>query len=116
MLNIGSFNFFLLYIVYDYIYNHNFMDQLSNMYSNILLTIVPKTVTWSPEIGLIMTACNLAVIVIGRYAIQVRSLGASIPILGLEGLGIPELLATASLGHAVGAGTIIGLASIGVLH
>ena len=97
-------------------YNHNFMDQLSNMYSNILLTIVPKTVTWSPEIGLIMTACNLATIIIGRYAIQVRSLGASIPILGLEGLGIPELLATTSLGHAVGAGTIIGLASIGVLN
>ena len=86
------------------------------MYTNILLTIAPSTVTWSPQIALIMIICNFIAIGIGRYAIQVRGLGPGIPILGLEGFGIPELLATTSLGHAIGAGTIIGLSTIGVLN
>lgn len=86
------------------------------MYTNILLTIAPGTVTWSPQVALIMIICNLIAIGIGRYAIQVRGLGPGIPILGLEGFGIPELLATTSLGHAIGAGTIIGLSTVGILN
>ena len=86
------------------------------MYTNILLTITPNTITWSPQIALIMIICNCIAIGIGRYAIQVRGLGPGIPILGLEGFGLPELLATTSLGHAIGAGTIIGLSSIGIIH
>lgn len=70
---------------------------------------------WSVKIAAIMIFCNIISISIGRYAIKVRSLGPSIPLLGLEGLGIPELLATTSLGHVIGAGTIIGLRSINYL-
>lgn len=86
------------------------------MNTSILLTIVPKTVTWSTQTAIIMIICNLICIGIGRYAIKVRGLGPGIPIMGLEGFGIPELLATTSLGHVMGAGTIIGLSSIGVLN
>nr|YP_009394715.1 photosystem I reaction center subunit X [Polysiphonia elongata]ARW63277.1 photosystem I reaction center subunit X [Polysiphonia elongata] len=67
---------------------------------------------WSIKIAIIMIFCNLLTIGIGRYAIKVRGLGASISLLGMEGLGLPELLATTSLGHIIGAGTILGLRSI----
>nr|YP_009395341.1 photosystem I reaction center subunit X [Polysiphonia infestans]ARW64321.1 photosystem I reaction center subunit X [Polysiphonia infestans] len=67
---------------------------------------------WSVKIALIMIICNLLSIGIGRYAINVRDLRPSIPLIGLKGLGLPELLATTSLGHMIGAGTILGLRSI----
>lgn len=85
------------------------------MDTNILLTMVPHTITWSPKVAIIMIICNLASIGIGRYAIKVRGLGPSIPILGLQGFGLPELLATTSLGHVIGAGTIIGMSSAGII-
>nr|ARW68258.1 photosystem I reaction center subunit X [Chondria sp. (in: red algae)] len=70
---------------------------------------------WSLKISIIMVICNLIAIGIGRYAIKVRSTGPSIHILGAEGFGLPELIATTSLGHLIGAGTIIGLRSIGLI-
>lgn len=82
----------------------------------MLLIIATNISTWSVTNSIIMIICNLLCIGIGRYAIQVRGLGPSIPILGLEGLGLPELIATTSLGHIIGAGTIIGLCTIGILH
>nr|WCH56282.1 photosystem I reaction center subunit X [Hypnea sp.] len=85
------------------------------MNTNILLTIIPHTTTWSLQHAIIMIACNLLCIGIGRYAIQVRGLGPGIPILGLQGFGLPELLATTSLGHVIGGGAIIGLSSIGMI-
>nr|WCH56083.1 photosystem I reaction center subunit X [Calliblepharis sp.] len=85
------------------------------MNTNILLTIIPNTSMWSLQHGIIMITCNLICIGIGRYAIKVRGLGPGITILGLEGFGLPELLATTSLGHILGSGTIIGLSSISIL-
>nr|QCI06441.1 photosystem I reaction center subunit X [Dictyurus purpurascens] len=86
-----------------------------NIYTNLFLGVTLSSNIWSIKIGIIMVICNLITISIGRYAIKVRSLGPSIPILGLEGLGIVELLATTSLGHIIGAGTIIGLRSIQII-
>ena len=65
-----------------------------------------------------MIACNLFVIAIGRYAIKNPGRGPSLPVSlpGLfENFGLPELLATASLGHVLGAGVILGLGSAGIL-
>jgi len=76
---------------------------------------ISQTSQWSLQIAIIMIICNLLCIAIGRYAIQIRGLGPSISILGSEGLGLPELLATTSLGHVIGAGTIIGLRSKGFI-
>ena len=86
------------------------------MYTNIFLTFTPSTATWSPQISIVMIICNAIAIGIGRYAIKVRGLGPGINILGLEGFGLPELLATTSLGHVIGVGTIIGLSSIGIIN
>nr|QCI08212.1 photosystem I reaction center subunit X [Pterothamnion crispum] len=85
------------------------------MNTNIFLEISAQTSGWSPKIALIMIICNLICIGIGRYAIKVRGLGPSIPLFGSEGLGLPELLATTSLGHILGAGTILGLNSTGII-
>ena len=86
------------------------------MYIYILLSSLPDTPNWSLQTALIMITCNLIAIAIGRYAIQVRGLGPSIPIAGIAGFGLAELLATTSLGHVLGAGTILGLNSIGFIN
>nr|YP_009397189.1 photosystem I reaction center subunit X [Thuretia quercifolia]ARW66375.1 photosystem I reaction center subunit X [Thuretia quercifolia] len=86
-----------------------------NIYTNLFLVATSNSTLWSVKIGIIMIICNLISIGLGRYAITTRSLGPSIPILGLEGLGLAELLATTSLGHIIGAGTIIGLRSIQII-
>lgn len=73
----------------------------------------PATVEWGPTVGLVMVICNLLAFGIGKQVIQVPDAG---PAPGMFlGLGLPALLAVTSLGHAIGAGAILGLASIGVL-
>lgn len=84
----------------------------------ILAQATPSTAAWSPQVGLIMVTCNLFAIAIGRYAIQKSGVGPTLPVSlpGLfDGFGVPELLATASLGHILGAGMILGLGSAGLL-
>ncbi|NJK35817.1 MAG: photosystem I reaction center subunit PsaK [Oscillatoriales cyanobacterium SM2_2_1] len=82
------------------------------------ITLVPATPTWSPNVAIVMIACNLFALVIGRYAIQVKGVGPSFPVAlpGLfAGFGLPELLATASFGHVLGAGMILGMGQAGLL-
>nr|QUE28397.1 PsaK [Porphyrostromium boryanum] len=81
--------------------------------SNLLMSAATYTSSWSIQTGVIMAVCNIVAVSIGRYAIQVRGLGPSIPVSFLDGFGLAELLATTSLGHVIGAGVIIGLRSIG---
>lgn len=76
----------------------------------------PSTIHWSTEASIIMVSSNLLAIIIGRYAIQVRGLGPSIPISGIIGFGLTELLATTSLGHILGAGIILGLRNINLIN
>ncbi|MCG5057672.1 photosystem I reaction center subunit PsaK [Limnoraphis robusta] len=91
------------------------------IYSSLLLAVqstVPSTAAWSPKVALVMIACNLFAIIIGFYAIQNRGKGPALPVQlpGLfAGFGVPELLATASFGHLLGAGMILGLSNAGVL-
>jgi photosystem I subunit 10 len=76
------------------------------------------TTAWSIDVALIMITCNLFAIAIGYYAIQQRGVGPSLPVALpaiFTGFGIPELLATASFGHVLGAGMILGLSNAGLL-
>ena len=78
----------------------------------------PDTITWSPSVAMVMIGCNIFAIAIGRFAIQNYGGGPELPIPKpaiLEGFGVPELLATASFGHVLGAGVILGLANAGVI-
>jgi len=86
------------------------------LYSPLLA--VARTVEWSPSVAIIIVAANLFAIAIGRYAIQRRGVGPSLPVQApalFEGFGIPELLATTSFGHILGAGIVLGLSNAGIL-
>ncbi|WP_008311257.1 photosystem I reaction center subunit PsaK [Leptolyngbya sp. PCC 6406] len=86
--------------------------------SLLLADVTPTTPQWSFQIALIMITANLFVIAIGRYAIKNPGAGPALPFTlpGLfEGFGLPELLATTSLGHILGAGMVLGLGSAGIL-
>nr|UEQ11944.1 photosystem I subunit X [Kumanoa mahlacensis] len=85
-----------------------------NIY-NLLASTIAST-TWSAQVAAIMIICNLIAIFIGYNTIQVKNQGTSIPIGNLENLGLVELLSATSLGHIIGAGSILGLRSIGILH
>lgn len=91
------------------------------MVTNLLLaaqSTTPSTVEWNPSIALIMIMCNLFAIAIGRYAIQQSGQGPDLPVPKPEvwdKFGLPELLATASFGHILGAGMILGLSNAGIL-
>lgn len=82
------------------------------------LLVVAKTSPWSINTAIVMIAANLFSVAIGYYAIQQKGQGPSLPV-GLPamftGFGVPELLATASLGHVLGAGMILGLSNAGVI-
>lgn len=87
----------------------------------ILPLVAQASVTtpeWSLKVALIMITCNVFAIVIGRSAIQKAGVGPKLPVSLpslFEGFGIPELLATTSFGHILGAGMILGLANAGLL-
>jgi len=78
----------------------------------------PSTIDWNNSVALIMIFSNLFCIAIGRYAIQNSGQGPSLPVPKPEvwdKFGVPELLATTSLGHILGAGIILGLGNAGIL-
>lgn len=84
----------------------------------LLAQTVPATPQWSPQVGIVMIACNLFVLAIGKYAIQKPGAGPEIPVqlpMLFEGFGLPELLAIGSFGHILGAGMILGMSNAGLL-
>jgi len=83
-----------------------------------LIAQVPQTVEWNYQVALIMISANLVAIFIGRFAIQKAGAGPDLPLAKpaiWKNYGVPELLATASLGHILGAGFILGLSNAGLL-
>nr|YP_009511618.1 photosystem I reaction center subunit X [Melanthalia intermedia]AXI97495.1 photosystem I reaction center subunit X [Melanthalia intermedia] len=86
-----------------------------NINTEIFVGAAETKSSWTASTAIIMITCNILCIGLGRYAIQIRGLGPSIPVIGLKGLGLPELLATTSLGHIIGAGAIIGLSNSGII-
>jgi len=85
------------------------------MNNSFLIALNNSDSSWSTQVAVIMIISNIFAVGVGRYAIQVRNIGPSIPIAGLEGFGLTELLATTSLGHVIGAGAILGLRSTGII-
>ncbi len=90
------------------------------MLSTLVLAVqsTPTTIEWNLPVCIVMMWSNLFAIVIGRYFIQKPGQGPALPVPRpelWENFGIPELLATTSLGHILGAGIILGLANAGVL-
>jgi photosystem I subunit 10 len=83
-----------------------------------ILAAVPHTPEWSFPVALVMILANVFAISIGRFAIQNAGKGPDLPMTKpalWQKFGLPELLATVSFGHILGAGLILGLANAGVL-
>ncbi len=91
------------------------------MLSNIMILAeaAPITTTsWNLSVGIIMITANLFSFIIGYFAIQKTGQGPDLPLPQLASkkkFGLPELLATASFGHILGAGIILGLSNAGLL-
>ena len=76
------------------------------------------TSQWNLSVGVIMITANLFTFILGYFAIQKTGAGPDLPLPQLASkkkFGLPELLATASLGHILGAGIILGLSNAGLL-
>ncbi len=79
-------------------------------------TAVPRTVEWGPQVGIVMILCNIAAIAFGKATMRSQTSGPALPSPQyFGGMGLPAVLATTSLGHIIGIGAILGLASIGLL-
>ncbi|MEL6322072.1 MAG: photosystem I reaction center subunit PsaK [Cyanobacteria bacterium J06626_14] len=86
------------------------------MYFNLLAAATPTTVAWSPNVAIVMIACNIVAIAIGKLTIQQQTVGPQLPMSPFfGGMGLPALLGVTSLGHVLGAGVILGLANAGAL-
>lgn len=82
------------------------------------LLVMASTSPWSINTAIVMIVANLFSIAIGYYAIQNRGQGPKLPMelpAMFTGFGVPELLATLSFGHIIGAGLILGLSNAGVI-
>ncbi|MBW4485929.1 MAG: photosystem I reaction center subunit PsaK [Tildeniella torsiva UHER 1998/13D] len=81
-----------------------------------ILAAVPNTLEWSPKVAVVMILCNILAIAIGKFTIKHPSSPPAMPSPELfGGFGLPAVLGTASFGHILGAGAILGLANLGVL-
>jgi photosystem I subunit X len=80
------------------------------------LAVAPATITWSPKVALVMIVCNVIAIAIGKATIKQPNVGLQLPNAAMfGGLSHGAMLGTTSLGHLLGFGAILGLASRGVL-
>ena len=87
-------------------------------YSTLLAVAssVPSTVEWGPKVAIVMIICNIIAIAFGKYTIKNISAEPALPSPSFfGGMGLPALLGTTSLGHLLGVGAILGLASVGAL-
>jgi photosystem I subunit X len=78
----------------------------------------PSTPEWNLSVAIVMISCNILAITIGRFAIKNPGKGPDLPVSKpalWESFGLPELLATASFGHILGAGVILGMAYAGLI-
>jgi photosystem I subunit 10 len=81
-----------------------------------LLALVPASISWSPKVALVMIVCNVIAIAIGKATIQQPNVGLKLPSDNFfGGFSHGAMLGTTSLGHILGMGAILGLASRGVL-
>jgi photosystem I subunit X len=87
------------------------------IYSSFLAAAaVPATLEWSPKVAIVMIICNVLAIAIGKYGIKQQNVGGELPSSPMfGGMGIGALLGTTSFGHVLGAGVILGMASMGAL-
>jgi photosystem I subunit X len=82
----------------------------------LLASAIPTTAAWSPKVAIVMILCNVIGIALGKMGLASTSSEPALPMPEFfGGMGMPALLASTSVGHVIGMGTILGLASMGLL-
>ncbi|NET08920.1 MAG: photosystem I reaction center subunit PsaK [Merismopedia sp. SIO2A8] len=82
----------------------------------LLAAAAPVTGGWTPAWGIVMVVCNIAAIALGKATMRSPGTGTALPSAEFfGGMGWPALLATTSLGHIFGIGSILGLSSMGII-
>ena len=85
------------------------------MYST-LLAVTANSVEWSPTVAVVMIICNIIAIAFAKWTVKYQSVGPAMPSPNLfGGFSFPMVLAATSFGHILGAGAILGLATLGAL-
>jgi photosystem I subunit X len=80
------------------------------------LIAAAPTFAWSPKVAAVMITCNIVAIALGALTIKHKNVGLGLPSNQMfGGMGHGAMLGVTSLGHVLGAGAILGLASMGVL-
>ena len=86
------------------------------MLTSLLAVSAPATFSWSPKVAMVMIACNVLAYAIARANIARPNEGFEIPNSQyFGGMSHASVVAANCLGHVLGIGTILGLASSGVL-
>ncbi|ABM78279.1 Photosystem I reaction center subunit PsaK precursor [Prochlorococcus marinus str. MIT 1342] len=86
------------------------------MFTHLLAAAAPSTFTWSPAVGMVMIACNVLAFVIAKANIEHQNEGFDMPNNKFYGgMSHASVVGSQCLGHILGMGTILGLASRGVL-
>ncbi len=93
--------------------HNNFISMLSTLFA---AASAPATFQWSPKCALVMIACNVFAYAIARATIRKPNDGFEIPNSKFfGGMSHASVVAANCLGHILGIGSILGLASRGVL-
>jgi photosystem I subunit X len=83
--------------------------------TNTLIAVAAPTFAWSPKVAAVMIVCNIIAIALGKFTIKHKNVGLGLPSSAMfGGMGHGAMLGVTSLGHILGAGAILGLASMGV--
>ena len=86
------------------------------MFTTLLAASAPATFQWSPKCAIVMIACNVLAYAIARATIRKPTEGFMMPNAKFfGGLSHGAFVGANCLGHLLGVGSILGLASRGVL-
>ncbi len=86
------------------------------MISSILLAVqptAPLTHAWNPTVGIIISICSIAAVLLAPKIIDYPQVGPKFP--GPLPLSAPAFVGAMCFGHAIGIGIVLGLTSIGRL-
>ncbi len=99
-----------------------FIKENNNVASNVLMittllaSAAPVTFHWSPKCAAVMILCNVLAYAIARANIAKPNEGFEIPNSKFfGGMSHASVVAANCLGHILGIGSILGLASQGIL-
>ncbi|MEO0375014.1 MAG: photosystem I reaction center subunit PsaK [Cyanobacteria bacterium P01_A01_bin.17] len=86
------------------------------MFTPTLLAVAVRAVDWSPNVAVVMIACNVLAMVFAKLTVQKPNEGPAAPAASFFGdFSLGAVLGTWCLGHAFGAGAILGLTQLGAL-